>query len=240
MITRQPSRSMLGATPLLISGAVLLIVGNIAHPLDADPTPTSRFEFATEPSWIPIHLALAVGFLLLTAGVVAVGRHLQHVRNASWAHFATMAAVVGGTMLVAVFGALDGYATSALAGSRASAEAIAAASIAEEAIDSGFAAMGTLAFFGLALGALGIAIVGDGRLRRWIGWSAIAIGAAGTLAGTMLLAEGPTSFTINVMLRPVAVAGTLWFITLGIVVRKLERATATRATAPEPTSTAAG
>ncbi len=53
-------------------------------------------------------------------------------------------------------------------------------------------------------------------LQRWIGWTAVAIGAAGTAAGTALLLEGPTTLTINVMLRPVAIAGTLWFLALGV------------------------
>ena len=214
-------RGLSPAPPLLISGAVLLMAGNIAHPIDADPTPLSRLEFAAEPTWVPIHLALALGFLLLTAGLVAASRHMQSSRGAFPAHIATTAALVGGAMLVAVFGALDGYATSALASSEANAEAIHAAAIAEEAIDSGLAAMGTLAFFGLAVGALGIAILRDGTLRRWIGWSAVAIGAAGSVAGIALLTGGPTTFTINVMLRPVAIAGTLWFLALGVASRKL-------------------
>ncbi len=84
--------------------------------------------------------------------------------------------------------------------------------------------MGTLTFFGLAVGALGLAILRDGTLRRWIGWAAVVIGAAGTVAGVALLAEGPTTFTINVMLRPVAIAGTLWFLALGIALPKYDPA----------------
>lgn len=219
MTSRTRSRHLSGTPILLIGGAVLLMAGNIAHPIDADPTPESRFEFATEPAWIPIHLALALGFLLLTAGLVAVDRYLQR-RTTSSAHFATTAALVGGTSLVVVFGALDGYAVSALASSDAGAETIRAAAIAEEAVDSGLAALGTLTFFGLAVGALGLAILRDRTLRRWIGWAAVLIGAAGTVAGLALLAGGPTTFTINVMLRPVAIAGTLWFIALGLALPK--------------------
>jgi hypothetical protein len=100
------------------------------------------------------------------------------------------------------FGTLGGYAVSALASSDAGAETVRAAAIAEEAVDSGLAALGTLAFFGLAVGALGLAILRYGTLRRWIGWAAVVIGAAGTVARIALLAEGPTAFTINVMLRP--------------------------------------
>ncbi len=39
MTTRTQSHNLGAAPPLLISGAVLLIVANIAHPIDADPTP---------------------------------------------------------------------------------------------------------------------------------------------------------------------------------------------------------
>lgn len=219
MTNQTESHHFSGAALLLMTGATLLIGGNLAHPIDADPTPVSRFEFATEPTWLPVHLALALGFLLLTAGVVSVGRHLEH--RMTWgAHFVTTAALVGGTSLVVVFGALDGYAVSTLASSDAGTETIRAAATAEEAIDSGLAALGTLTFFGLATGALGLSILRDGTLRRWIGLAAVVIGAAGTVAGTALLAEGPTTFTINVMLRPVAIAATLWFLALGIALRR--------------------
>lgn len=238
MTNRTRSRHLSGAPLLLIWGAVLLMAGNIAHPIDADPTSVSRFEFATEPTWIPIHLGLAFGFLALTAGLVAVVRHMQH--RTTWpAHVATTAALVGGTSLVVVFGALDGYAVSALASSNADPGAIRAAALAEEAIDSGLAALGTLTFFGLAIGALGLAILRDGTLRRWIGWAAVVIGAAGTVAGIALLAEGPTTFTINVMLRPVAIAGTLWFLTLGIAMRKHGPADPVNPSVPEQFGTAA-
>lgn len=239
MTTRTPSSKLAAAPPLLITGAVLLIAGNIAHPIDADPTPTSRFEFATEPTWIPIHLALALGFLLLTAGLVAVGRHIQRTRTTASAQFATTAALVGGTSLAVLFGAFDGYAVSALATSDANAEAIRAAAVAEEAIDSGLAAMGTLAFFGLAVGALGLAVMQSGTLPRWLGWLAVVIGAAGTTAGVALLVEGPTTFTINMMLRPVAVAGTLLFVALGIAVHKLKLAGPTDRRAAERVTTKA-
>jgi hypothetical protein len=213
-------RSLPAAPLLLVPGAALLVAANILHPMDADPSPVSRLEFATESAWIPVHLALALGFMLVTAGLLVVSRHLQDAGSPMLAPFATTATLIGGILLVTLFGALDGHAVSALAASEADPGTIRAAAIAEEAIDTGVAAMGTLAFFGFAMGALGIAISRGAMLQRWIGWAAIVIGAAGTVAGVMLLAQGATSFTINVLLRPVAAAGTLWFIALGLAWRK--------------------
>lgn len=233
MTTRPQSRYPSAASLFLVTGAILLMAGNVAHPIDADPTPTSRFAFATEPTWIPVHLMLAAGFLLLAAGLTAFGRHLERGRGASWAHFGSTAALVGGTILVAVFAALDGYAVSALAEATPE-ESVQAAAMAEEAIDSGLAAVGTLTFFGLAVAAFGIAIVSSRTVSPWVGWAGVAIGLAGTLAGTALLTQGPTAFTINVMLRPAAIAGTLWFIVLGIASRHVDPARRMNSNASAP------
>lgn len=222
-------RSTSGTARFLVIGAVLLIAGNVAHPLDAEPTAVSRLELATGAAWIPIHLALAIGFLLVTVGLIRAGRDLRLRGGDSWADLGSTAGLAGGLLLFAVFGAFDGFAVSSLADRWAAApgdQLVQAAAIAEEAVDSGLAGIGTLAFFGLAIGALGAAMLSSGALARWVGWSGVVIGAAGTVAGVMLVVQGPTAFTINVVLRPVAIAGTLWFVALAAAVRGLGAGTA--------------
>lgn len=232
MTTRPlPARSRRTAALLLVTGAALLIAGNVAHPLDADPTPTSRFAFANDPSWVPIHLVLALGFLVLTAGLVTVARTFTAHPGARYAHLGSVIAVTGGTLLFTVFGALDGYAVSSLAERWQSADttdasAVEAAAIALESIDSGVAAMGTLALFGVGIIVFGLAILGTRSVSPWVGLAALAVGSAGSVAGVLLLLEGPTDVTINLVLRPIAAGATVWFLIFGIALLRRHEETA--------------
>lgn len=204
---------------LLVSGGLLLVVGNAAHPLDRNPTHLSRLELATGPGWLLVHLTLALGFLLVTAGMLAVTRRLEARGEGTVTHVASAAALVGGVFLVAVFGALDGYAVAALADSHASPQTIEAAALAEESIDSGLAGVGTLALFGLAIGATSLAMITSRVGRRWVASSGLVVGAISTVAGITLLVQGPTQVAINLLLRPAAIAGTLWFVIVGLTFR---------------------
>lgn len=213
------------ASTLLLAGAVMLLAGNLAHPVDADPSATSRFALATNALWVPVHLLLAGGFLVLTGGLVALHRAITHPAGAAWSALGSVAALVGGTMLAVVFGALDGFAVSHLAPSfnaaaGAERDLIAAASATLEAIDTGLAAIGTFAFLGLALVTFGAAILASGIVARWLGWAALALGAAGSVIGVVLTTAGPTETTINLLLRPLGVLTTVLFAALGMALHR--------------------
>lgn len=205
---------------LLLTGAVLLMAGNVAHPVDADLTATSRFELATGSSWVAIHLALAGGFAAITAALVALARAAR-AHTALAARCCEVAAIIGGTLLVAVFASLDGFAISSLAEAWQSSTgservALDGAALAINAIDSGLAGVGTLLLLGVALlGAARLVVVG-GVAARWIGWALTGVGVVGTVAGVLLVALGPTTLTINALLRPAGMAATILFVVLGV------------------------
>lgn len=223
--TASPARLAAG---LFLVGAVLLIIGNSIHPIDASPSSTSRLELADTTSWIWIHLVIAFGFIAITAGFVTAQRVFADPRGAALARLAATTALIGGTVLVVVFAALDGYAMSVLARDWASVgeaerESIRSAAIALDAADTGMSAIGSTALLGLTLGAFGLAVITSRPISAWLGWVAVGVGIAGLAAGLTMAATGPTSFTINVLFRPVALAATVFFLLLGNALRRLAK-----------------
>lgn len=228
-MTRQPlhqtQTSARHASWLLLAGAAMLLAGNLAHPVDADPSATSRLALASSALWVPVHLLLAGGFVALTGGLVALHRAITHPAGAAWSGLGAVTAVVGGTMLAGVFGALDGFAVAHLAPSFTAAtgaerDLIASAAAALEAIDTGLAAIGTLAFLGLTLVAFGAAILASRVVARWLGWATLMLGVAGSVTGVLLTVAGATDLTINLLLRPLGVLTTVLFATLGVALHR--------------------
>jgi hypothetical protein len=213
------------ASLLLLIGATLLIIGNTTHPIDTDPTATSRLDLATAGGWMAIHLTIAIGILAVVAGLSVLARAVDHPSGAAYARLGTTAAIIGGTTLVIVFGALDGYGYATLAtGSHHAGgierEAIETVALALDTIDSGMTALGILCFFGVAMAAFGVALVNSRIVSRWLGWVAILIGVAGTITGLLFATLGPTALVINGLFRPVAMAATLTFIALAVALRR--------------------
>lgn len=222
---------------LLLTGALLLIIGNVSHPIDDAPSATSRFALVQGHTWVIVHLVLAVGFGLVAAGLVTVRSSISQPLARALARIGAIAAGIGGTLLFAVFGGLDGYAVSHLAprwhaASEAERPALEASATMFEAIDTGLAAVGTLALLGFALLAIGTALFTSRVVPAWLGVAGIVLGLLGTVTGVVMALHGATEFTINVLLRPLGMATTLWFIALGVAFWRL--ASATAQSAPHP------
>jgi hypothetical protein len=221
-MTTKPRRFV---ASLLLLGAALLAIGNTTHPIDTTPTATSRMELAASSGWMPIHLTIAVGILAVVGALTLLPWAIDQPRGAAFARLGAAAALIGGTALVLVFGALDGYAQTALAdawhtSTGADREAVETIAIALEIIDSGMTAIGILVLFGFAMAAVGAAIITSRTVARWLGWSAVAIGVAGTVTGTLFAVQGPTPLVINGLFRPVAMAATLYFVAFAIALRR--------------------
>lgn len=224
---------------LLLSGALLLIVGNVSHPVDGVPSATSRFALASGDMWVIVHLVLATGFAVVAAGLVTVRASLTRPAARALARIGAIAAGIGGTLMFAVFGGLDGYAVSSLAprwqaASETDRPALEAAAATLEAIDTGLAAVGTLALLGFALVAIGTALFTGGVVPRWLGLAGIVLGLLGTVTGVVMALDGATEFTINVLLRPLGMTSTFWFVAVGIGFWRLSPATAP--SVPRPTT----
>jgi hypothetical protein len=217
------------ASALFLAGALLLLVGNGLHPVDADPSVTSRLEIAGDMTWIAIHLAIVIGVILVVAGFAVLQRVIVHPTGSAYARVGSVAAVIGGTLLAIVMGALDGYGWHTLASEWAGASGagratVEAAALTLDTIDSGMAAIGTTAFFGIAMLAFGIAMVASRVTWSWLGWSGIVIGITGTATGLLFAVLGPTGLVINGLFRPVAMASTAFFVVLGVALRRQARA----------------
>lgn len=91
-----------------------------------------------------------------------------------------------------------------------------ATALALEAVDTGLAAAGTLALFGLGFTALGMALTLGPVVGRGAGPPALAIGALGSVAGVLMLSQGATTLTINGLMRPLGMASTLYVIALAV------------------------
>jgi hypothetical protein len=216
------------ASVLLLSGAVLLLVGNTTHPVDAESSMTSRLELAVAGSWVPIHLAIAAGVLAVVGGLAVLSPLFRQPRAAAYARLGMVAAIIGGAALALVFGALDGYGQAALgaewqATSGVDREALEAVAVALDVIDSGMTALGILAFFGAGMLAFGAAIVGGRVVSDWLGWVALAIGSLGVVTGTLFAVLGSTPLVINGLFRPLAMAATVYFVVLAVALRRPAR-----------------
>lgn len=209
---------------LFVAGAVLLLGGNLVHPVDADPTELSRLDLAGGIDWIAIHLVIAVGMLAVTIGL-ALFAGVVRERAEPAATVLAVVAVIGGTLMTTVFAVLDGYAMSTVAESWQGAGTDARASLEVtartlDAIDTGLAGLGTLLLMGVAMVALGACLVHAEVGRRWLRILPFAVGAGGAATGVTMLVSGASDLAINVLLRPTAAGMTILVLALGITLRR--------------------
>jgi len=208
-----PDRSDRATGVALLTAAVLLTGGNLAHPVDQAPSATSRLALATDPTWLTVHLVVAVGFLALATGLVLLA---ARSRGTIAGTTTAVTGIVGGGTMALVFAGLDGYGFRALAAAPDTTGA-ATAALALDAIDTGLAGLGTALVMGVAMLGLAAVLRRDRDLAgRWAAPACTAVGVAGILTGLALLSQGATTTTINVLLRPTAMAMTLVVVALGV------------------------
>src|SRR5918996_678988 len=104
-----------------VVGALLGLVGNLIHPV----TPIGDIEgvarvIADSDIWVPVHLVIVLGIVLMLGGLVAIGRSIRGGLAGALARFGYAAAVLGAAIgLILVI--LDGVAARQLAEEWASA-----------------------------------------------------------------------------------------------------------------------
>jgi Domain of unknown function (DUF4386) len=217
-----------GATTGIV-GALLGMVGNLVHPatpLD-DPEGVAR-TIADSGTWVPVHLAIVVGLVLMLGGLVALGQSIRGGLPGALARLGTAAAVAGiavGLILVIV----DGVAAKQLADAWAAAPAGERATalrvvLAEETINFSLAALFNILFAGATFILYGLAVASSGLYPRWLGWVAVAAGVGSVAAGLVQAVAGePTSLSrVLTIIFPTVI--TLWLVELSVLV--LRRAAA--------------
>src|SRR5256884_1103700 len=147
-----------------ISGALVLFVSTLLHPMSADPNdPSAAFaEYAADSLWVATHLGQFLGFAFLGVALVALAATMEAGAPASWARIG----VVGTAASVATAAALQAVDGVALKGMvnrwmQASGEARARAfegAFAVRQIEIGLASLLSV-LFGLTVFAFGISMV---------------------------------------------------------------------------------
>jgi hypothetical protein len=91
-----------------IVGSLLAMVGNLLHPATpiGDPQGVAQ-TIAQSQRWVPVHLVIVVGLILMLGGLVAISRSIQGGVGGALAQLGSVAAVAGvtvGVILVIVDG----------------------------------------------------------------------------------------------------------------------------------------
>src|ERR671918_1171151 len=178
-----------------IGGALLGMVGNLVHPVTPidDPEGVARV-IAQSGSWVPIHLAIVLGVVLMLGGLVAIRVSVREGVAAALSRFGLVAAVMGATVgLVLVI--LDGVAARQLAQEWAAGppegRGVALALVhANETINFALASLFNLVFAAVTFVLFGLAVVLSGTYPRWLGWVAVLAGALSMAAGTIQASVG--------------------------------------------------
>lgn len=211
-----------------VVGALLGMVGNLIHPATAgpgEPASTARVV-ADSGTWIPIHLAIVVGLVLMLGGLSAVCQSIRGGLAGALARLGLAAAIVGTTVGI-VLVSLDGFAAKHLADAwlAASVDGREAALGAFRAVDAmNFALLSpfNLVFAGFTFVLYGLA----GALSRiypsWLGWLVVIAGVGGSVSGVIQAWIGePTAITTAIGIAAPTVI-TLWLLVMGLLLIRLD------------------
>jgi hypothetical protein len=205
-----------------VVGALLGMVGNLVHPV----TPIDDREgvarvIAESGNWVPVHLAIVFGIVLMLGGLVGIHRSIREGVAGVLSRFGLIAAVTGATIgLVLVI--LDGVAARQLAREWAASPPgerdIALGLVhANETINLALASLFNFVFAAVTFLLFGLAVVLSDRYPTWLGWVAILAGVLSSIAGTVQAYVGePTGASrILTIIGPTVI--TLWLLLMGIL-----------------------
>lgn len=220
---------------LAISGGVLAILGNVLHPfIDADTG--EEFLAAISDSgaiWMPVHLAVAVSLILLTAALVVSVRLLTGTAGERLGRLAAVSGVITAPIFIGQIAGLDGTALKTLADEAAAGDASAAAAADTLiALDFGLLTVSITFYLGATLLLFGYAVVRGEIVASWAGWMVTAGGAIGLVAGLILWVAPDNQFALDVLFRGGAMLSTVGVLSLGVLLRR-------KGTVPAPATAAA-
>jgi hypothetical protein len=205
-----------------VSGSLLAMVGNLLHPV----TPLGQSEgvaraIASSAGWVPIHLLIVAGLLLMFAGLVALSRSVKGGLAEALARYSYVA-VIGGITVGLLLVIVDGVAAKHLADLWASAPPEERATalrlvLAEESINFAIASLFNILFAGVSYILLGLAVAFSGVYPRWLGWLAVAMGLGCVITGVIQALRGESSLLIKTLTIIFPTVITLWTVLLGIL-----------------------
>ncbi|MGH3736000.1 MAG: hypothetical protein ACRDT6_10315 [Micromonosporaceae bacterium] len=181
-----------------IAGSLLAMVGNLLHPAtpSRDPQGVARV-IADSALWLPVHLVIVVGLVLMLGGMAAIHRTVSGGLAGALSRLGWAAAIAGITIGVILVG-LDGIAAKHLALAWASAppsEAAAALRIltAEETVNFALAALFNLVFAGVTFILYGLAVAASGHYPPWLGWIVVAPGVLSVVVSAVQAYAGEST-----------------------------------------------
>jgi hypothetical protein len=206
---------------LFIAGMVIAIVSTVIHPSTEDPSNHSLVfaEYASDDSWIAVHIGQFVGVIMVFAGgFIALYRLLAQSESSMASVLAWMglALAIMTASAFAVLQAVDGIAQ------KRAVDSWVAAPSEDKAITFGvaegirFVEYGTNSIFrilqGLVAIVFGVAIVKSKLLNKWIGGAGVVIGAATIYAGLEVAYLGFGGLTTIIGISMI-----IYFIWVGIL-----------------------
>ncbi len=215
-------RSTFRLGPLLaVLGVTLLVIGTVLHPMQADPAVAEAAfaEYAADRHWVVSHLMQLAGAWAMIASLLLLARRLEAGPAAPWAGLGT-AFGIAGIAAAAALQAVDGVALKMMVDRWAAAAepektALFAAAYGVRQVEIGLAGMSCL-LLGLMAAILGMALVIDRRLQRWVGLLGVAGGIATAASGVVISCTGFSGAAMAINMPAVAVL-MAWMIALGIL-----------------------
>jgi len=211
-----------------VVGSLLGGVGNLVHPVTPmhDPVGVAR-AIADSHQWVPVHLAIVLGIVLMLGGLVALYHTIRGGVAGALARLGLFAAVAGVTIgLVLVI--LDGVAAYQLAQEWAAAapgdQAVALGLVhLNETLNFALASLFNLVFAGVTFILFGLAVALSDVYPRGLGWIVLVAGVASFGAGLVQAFTGePTEASRGLTIFGPTVI-TLWLLVVGILLVRMAR-----------------
>ena len=211
-----------------ISGSVLGMVGNLVHPATPiDDAAGVAQAIASSEAWLPIHLSIVVGIVLMFGGLVALASAVRGDLAVALARFG-LAAATAGVAVGLVLVILDGVAARQLAEEWAAAAGADQAFklqlvAANETVNFALASLFNILFAGVAFGLFGLAVVASENFPRWLGLLVV-LGAVESIGAGLIQAEAGSPLVATRILTIVGpTVITLWLLFMGVVLVRRAR-----------------
>ena len=228
-----------------IIGSLMAMAGNLidpATPLD-DPAGVAH-AISSSDAWLPIHLAIVVGIILMFGGLVALSTAVRGELAVALARFG-LAAATAGIAVGLVLVILDDVAARQLAAEWAAATGSDQAPklqvvAANETINFALASLFNILFAGVAFGLFGFAVAASKNFPRWLGLLVVP-GALESIGAGLIQADAGSPLAATSILTIVGpIIITLWLFVMGILLVRRAPVVGARRQAPAAEAAPAG
>jgi hypothetical protein len=178
-----------------VFGAILLVIFNLLHPRPTDFDNAAGGELrlvADSDAWVPIHLGILLGSLLIILGLFALARSMKGTSAEGLSRLALGSLLIAAPVSVLTL-AVDGYGLKAAADAAAGGQAGAvAAGMAVAEVTWGLFMFLILTFLGITPVFFGMAIAASRTYPAGLGWVAVVFGLVSVFASVWGTLAGPT------------------------------------------------